>query len=154
MISQTSIHAIRAIMYLATCDKEATFGASHLAQQVNAPANYLGKILQQLTTCHLLRSQRGLGGGVRLAKDAEEISLFDIVEPIEHVSSRAHCFMNRLCCGPQPCRFHARWTKIHQDFIDFLKEVTVKDLVTQNKIAPETFLIPGTRKEGNYESSV
>lgn len=147
MLSQTSIHAIRALMFLAAKSALEPIGSTQLASEIQAPANYLGKTLQHLTLNGILISQRGLGGGIRLAKDPSEITLFDIVEPLEHVSQKSHCFMNRLCCGPEPCQFHARWVKIHSDFLDFLKSVTIKDLVQQNKINPQTFSMPGFRKE-------
>lgn len=147
MLSQTSIHAIRALMFLAARTSADPIGSTPLAKEIQAPANYLGKTLQNLTQNGLLTSQRGMGGGIRLAKDPAEITLFDIVEPLEHVSQKSHCFMNRLCCGPEPCHFHARWAKIHRDFIEFLRSVTLKELVEQNKINPKSFSIPGLRKE-------
>ncbi|MEW6713400.1 MAG: Rrf2 family transcriptional regulator, partial [Candidatus Riflebacteria bacterium] len=133
MISQTSIHAIRAMMYLAAQKENQPIGAASIASAIEAPANYLGKTLQILTHDGLLISQRGLGGGVRLARAADQISLYDIVEPIEHVSRQSRCFMNRLCCGPEPCRFHSRWSDIHKDYCDFLKSITLKQIIEQNR---------------------
>lgn len=142
MLSQTSIHAIRALIFLALQENDAPVGASKIAEKIQAPANYLGKTLNQLARAGLLISQRGLGGGLKLAKNAADISLFDIVEPIEHVSSKSHCFMNKLCCGPQPCRFHNRWHAVFTNFTDFLKSVSLHDLAEQNKSGQENLFAP------------
>ncbi|MFZ5951406.1 MAG: RrF2 family transcriptional regulator [Candidatus Rifleibacteriota bacterium] len=147
MISQTSIHAIRAMMYLAAQKENQPIGAALIATAIEAPANYLGKTLQILTLNGLLNSQRGLGGGVKLAREADQISLYDIVEPIEHVSRQSRCFMNRLCCGPEPCRFHERWAGIHRDYCDFLKSISLKQIVEQNQVDSRNFKMPGIRKD-------
>ncbi len=136
MLSQTSIHAIKALTHLAARNETKPIGSAQLASEIDAPANYLGKTLKLLTLAGLLQSQRGLGGGLKLAKSPESISLFDIVEPIEHVSQKTHCFMGKICCGPQPCSLHPRWARLHGDFIGFLKEVTLKDLVKEYQIRP------------------
>lgn len=147
MLSQTSIHAIRALMYLAAQPGNNFIGALPLARKIQAPQNYLSKILQQLTANGLLESQRGSGGGIRLIKDANQIFLHEIVEPIEHLSTQSTCFMNKLCCGPTPCKHHAKWTRLHEDFISFLKSVSIGELVEQNSIEPHLFTMPGIRKE-------
>ena len=133
MLSQTSIHAIKALTHLAACKNSSPIGSAQLAKEIGAPPNYLGKTLKQLTLAGLLKSQRGLGGGLILARPPESISLFDIVEPIEHVSRKNHCFMGQLCCGPAPCSLHPRWAKLHTDFIGFLKEVSLVDLLKEYK---------------------
>jgi Rrf2 family protein len=147
MLSQTTVHAIRAFIYLATIQSDSFVGATHLAKTIDAPTNYLSKVLQQLTHQGLLESQRGARGGIRLAKPAATITLFDIAEPIERVSTQAKCFMNKLCCGARPCRHHADWTKLHTDFLNFLKKVNIEDLVKQNQVDHDRFMMPGIRKD-------
>jgi DNA-binding IscR family transcriptional regulator len=41
----------------------------------------------------LVQSQKGIGGGFRLARDPGAISLLDVVEPIEHVSRWSGCIL-------------------------------------------------------------
>jgi Rrf2 family iron-sulfur cluster assembly transcriptional regulator len=134
-------------MYIAASKKDCYLGAIPIAREIKAPQNYLSKILKNFTRLGLLESQRGSGGGVRLVKSAADIFLYDIVEPIENLSSKPTCFMNKLCCGPEPCKHHAAWTKLHENYIEFLKTVSIGDLVEQNKIDPDLFVMPGIRKE-------
>jgi Rrf2 family protein len=47
------------------------------------PARYLEQIFQRLRRAGLVRSKRGPGGGYRLARAPEEISLREVVEAVE-----------------------------------------------------------------------
>lgn len=47
------------------------------------PERFLLQILRSLVTSGLLRSTRGVEGGYRLARTADEISVLDIVESID-----------------------------------------------------------------------
>ena len=83
MISKTALHAIRAVAGLAELPSGEFEGAATIAARTGAPANYLGKLLQQLSHEGLLTSRKGAGGGFALARPAESITLLDIVEPTE-----------------------------------------------------------------------
>jgi Rrf2 family transcriptional regulator, nitric oxide-sensitive transcriptional repressor len=78
MFSQTTEYALRAMVCLAQTPDELA-AAPTLARQTRVPANYLAKVLQQLAAAGLVNGRRGVGGGYRLAKPAEQITLFDIV---------------------------------------------------------------------------
>jgi len=142
MLSQTSIHVIRAFIFMASQPEDLFWGASAMARKISAPPNYLSKVLQNFVAAGLIESQRGAGGGMRLARKAEEISLFEIVDLIEHISQQPACFMGQLCCGPEPCAHHTEWKRINDDFAGFLKKVKIKDLVIQNSLRTGSFEMP------------
>ncbi len=136
MISKTGIHAIRAMTTLAELPERTYVGAGSIAKAINAPSNYLGKLLQQLARVGLVESQKGLGGGFRLTKDPSKISLLDIVEPIEHVSRWNGCILGRDTCSEEnPCAIHSRWKKVRQVYIEFLQETTLADLVSKKEVS-------------------
>ena len=76
MISKTGIHALAAMTKLATLKPGEFAGAADIANEIGAPKNYLGKLLKSLAGNGMLISQKGFNGGFRLAKDADDISLF------------------------------------------------------------------------------
>jgi Rrf2 family protein len=57
--------------------------AVHISQTTGVPVEYLRKVLQRLTRARLIASERGRGGGFRLARAPERITLLHIVEAIE-----------------------------------------------------------------------
>ena len=129
MLSRSAIHAVRALSYLAIRSVGEFTGAAELAKSTGAPRNYLGKLLQTLAVEGLLESRKGTGGGFRLARSSQEISIFDVVEPIDRVSAWQGCFLGRSSCSDdQPCTIHTRWADLRNRYIGFLTETSIADL--------------------------
>ena len=129
MISKTALHALKAVAALAERPGEFQ-GASSIATRIDAPQNYLGKLLQGLIQSGIVSSQKGKGGGFQLARPPEKISLFDVVEPFDHVSRWEGCFMgNSSCSATTPCAMHFKWVTIRDDYLRLLKESTLADIV-------------------------
>jgi Rrf2 family protein len=129
MISKTGIHALTALASLAELPPGAYAGAAEIAAGIGAPPNYLGKLLRTLADAGLVQSQKGKGGGFRLARSPAAISLFQAMDPIEHVGRWAGCFLGRARCSPKhPCPVHQRWQRVRQVYLKFLQETTIADL--------------------------
>ena len=129
MISKTGIHAILALALMARLKPGEYAGAVRIADAVGAPQNYLGKLLQQLAGEGLVESQKGFGGGFRLARAAGKISLYDIVEPLERISRWNGCFLGQVKCESHaPCAVHDRWSQIRKGYLDFLQNTTVEEV--------------------------
>jgi Rrf2 family protein len=120
---------------LARLPEGAYAGAAHIAREIGAPQNYLGKLLQTLAQEGLVRSQKGLGGGFRLARPAAAISLRDVVEPIEHLSRWSGCILGRPeCSEASPCAIHHRWKKVRNAYLQMLERTTIADLVKSGEL--------------------
>ena len=129
MISKTGIHATLALTSLAALPKGEFAGAGSIAKEIGAPQNYLGKLLNNLVTAGLVESQKGFRGGFRLTKPAGKITVYDIIEPIDHVSRWSNCFLGGgTCSETSPCAVHHRWKKVREQYLTFLKETTLADL--------------------------
>jgi len=136
MISKTGIHALLALSNLAELKPGAYAGATQLADRIGAPRNYLGKLLKQLAEQGLLESQKGYGGGFRLARSADKITIYDVLEPIEKVSKWNGCFLGRSRCSDKsPCAVHNRWSTVRADYLDFLHNTTIAE-VADNGVLP------------------
>ena len=129
MISKTAAHAVRAMVYLAELPEGAYAGAAQIAREIHAPENYLGKLLQGFSRTGLVVSQKGHGGGFRLAREPRRISLFDIVDPLDQVSRKSGCLLGRRRCSDQNgCAVHPRWKKVQETYLGFLQETTLADV--------------------------
>ncbi len=135
MLSKTGLHAVRAMVALARLPQGAYAGAASIAQDIGAPQNYLGKLLKGLAEQGLLESQKGLGGGFRLARDPNDITLFDVVEPIEHVSRWSGCILGMSACSDRaPCALHERWKAVRNAYLHMLQETTLAELVSKGEL--------------------
>ena len=129
MISKSSLEAVKALIELAKLPEGKFAGAGSIARKINAPANYLGKILQQLTVDGIVVSQKGLGGGFRLGKAPEKITIYEVVGCLEDLDRWSRCFMKRSqCSGSSPCRVHSKWKAIREKNLDFLKDLTLSNI--------------------------
>src|SRR5262249_53746588 len=136
MLSKTGLHAVRAVVALAKLPEGAYAGAARIAQEIGAPQNYLGKLLKALGEEGLLESQKGLGGGFRLARDPRQISLLDVVEPIEHISRWSGCILGRPeCSEADPCAIHDRWKAVRDAYLQMLQRTTIAELVAKGEPA-------------------
>jgi Rrf2 family protein len=86
MFSNTQEYALRAMAQLAREDGMAS--TADVAKAIKAPPAYLTKVMQDLRRAGLINSQRGVGGGVSLAKPAKKISLLDVIEAVDPWQNR------------------------------------------------------------------
>ena len=136
MISRTGIHAVTALIFLAKLGPSAYAGAGEVADRVGAPRNYLGKLLKALADQGLLESQKGKGGGFRLARHGQNVSLYDVMEPLEKVSRWNGCFLGQgRCSDDAPCTVHQRWKNVRDTYLQFLKETTLADMIQRGSAA-------------------
>ena len=107
MFSQTVEYALRAVVYLAYEAPEArTTEQIHKATLVKKA--YLSKILQGLAKKGIVTTQRGIGGGVALAKSPEELTILDVVNAVEPLTRIRTCPLGLQSHGVRLCPLHRR----------------------------------------------
>jgi Rrf2 family protein len=109
MFSQTVEYALRAIVHLAYEAPEARTTAQ-LAEATLVPRDYLSKILQQLARAGIVTTQRGVGGGVSLARGPAELTILDVVRGVEpeSVKRTLSCPLGLKAHGARLCPLHKR----------------------------------------------
>jgi len=136
MISRTAAHAITGLAVLAHLPEGGYAGAGEVAENIGAPRNYLGKLLKMLADQGLVESQKGKGGGFRLARPADTITLFDVINPIDHLDRWSRCFLGGPNCSAEsPCPVHPKWGPVRDAYFRFLKQTTIAE-IAQKEIIP------------------
>ncbi|HEX8834291.1 MAG TPA: Rrf2 family transcriptional regulator [Abditibacteriaceae bacterium] len=107
IISLTAEYALRAIVHLAT-DENASQTVGQIAQGTRVPPGYLSKVLQNLSRVGLITSQRGLGGGFRLAKSPQELSILEVVQSVDPIERIHTCPLGLEAHGTNLCPLHRR----------------------------------------------
>jgi Rrf2 family transcriptional regulator, nitric oxide-sensitive transcriptional repressor len=107
MFSQTSEYALRVVVYLASLDgKPATI--PRIAAATRTPEGYLAKVLRGLALAELVRSQRGPQGGSVLARPAEQITVYDVIQAVDPIRRITTCPLNIRAHGVNLCPLHRR----------------------------------------------
>ena len=118
--------------YLAQQPPDSLVPAVSMQGKVRVPANYRGKILNQLTRAGLLESTRGRSGGFRLARPASRIRLAEVIEPFEPVLASHACLLGQTrCSDARPCAAHLKWRTLGAARDAFLRGTTVADVAAQ-----------------------
>lgn len=129
MLSRTSAYAIRALAFLGARDGRPWMLARDIADELGMPPPFLGKVLQTLTAAGLLESQRGRGGGFRLLRDPDSVTLIEIVEPFDRPSARKLCVLGQKLCGDEhACPLHHAWKRAQTTFLTALTNTTLADV--------------------------
>ncbi|MBI4461526.1 MAG: Rrf2 family transcriptional regulator [Acidobacteria bacterium] len=126
--------ALQASLLLALHPDGTSRRVREIAAELGVPATYLAKVLQCLTRAGLLRAVRGPGGGVRLARSAREICLWDVLSALEPVSEFERCFLGLGQCSDQhPCPLHESWGPIRSEILAMLQTQSLLDFAQQTQ---------------------
>lgn len=135
MLSQTSEHAVRAVLYLAQRAQGESVPADVIADALGAPRNYLAKTLNALAKAGIVASMRGPTGGFRLAVSADGLTLEEVIRPFDEARARRVCLLGgKPCCDEAPCAAHFRWKAVNEDVWAPLRRTTVADLLALKTI--------------------
>ena len=124
---------------LAALPKGVGLPAAALAEfHALAPA-YMAKHMQALARAGVVESVRGPSGGYRLARDADSISLWDIVQAIEGEEPAFRCGEIRQqgpCITPdtdfrRPCEIHAAFSRADAAWRAELKSQSLADIARE-----------------------
>lgn len=84
-------YALHSLFYMIDMPVGTTIGIKELAELNKLSETYLSKIFTKLRKSGIVRSTQGAKGGYELAKRAENISFWDIIEAIEGSSYMFQC---------------------------------------------------------------
>lgn len=107
MISQTVEYALRAVAHLAG-ESPASRTTKQIAAATQVPPAYLSKVLQGLVKAKIVLSQRGIGGGVSLAKGPEKLTILDVINAVEPIQRITKCPLDLKSHGTNLCPLHRR----------------------------------------------
>ncbi|MFK7884824.1 MAG: Rrf2 family transcriptional regulator [Phycisphaerales bacterium] len=130
MLSQTTEYALRAMSCLAY-DPDRLTSTVELAEVTKVPSNYLAKVLQSLAQADLIVGRRGVGGGYKLNRPSEEITLLEVMNAITKVERITVCPLGLENHGSQLCPLHRRMDQAAKSMIDHFGGVTLKDIVSE-----------------------
>ncbi len=130
MISKTAEYGLRAVLHIAAADTDAPLRAADVAESLGVPANYLSKILHNLVQAGILTSGRGPKGGFRLSVSPEELTLAEVIRPLDPNTLEQTCLLgNPQCTESSACAVHERWKRVREPLLAFFEGNTVRDVV-------------------------
>ena len=103
--------------------------AREISTRFNLPPNLLAKILQRLSQSGIIEAQKGSGGGYRMVRDPDTVTLTEIFESIEGPVHLVVCTSDDGCCSIEDrCTVKTGLTNLEQRFTEFFDGVTLSDM--------------------------
>ncbi len=129
-LSSMADYAVVAMSAAARHCGSARVSAADLAAETGLPVPTVQKLVSKLTAAGLLRSARGVGGGLKLARPAAAITLADIVEAVEGPIALTACVeTGRHDCGLEAsCSVRPHWPIVNAAMRGALAEVPLTRL--------------------------
>lgn len=122
-------YAIRAATHLARHPDGHFVKARDISDVEEIPAPFLSSVLQRLVAADILESARGPGGGYRLTRPANQISLYDIKAAVDGVEELNACAVGLAACSDEmPCPLHDTWKPIRERIHDYLMRTTLEKM--------------------------
>lgn len=130
MFSQTVEYALRAVVHLAH-EAPAARTTDQIAAATQVPRAYLAKVLQGLVRAGIVHSQRGIGGGISLARSADELTILEVVNAVEPIRRIRSCPLNLKSHGVNLCPLHRRMDQALALVEDAFRRSTLAEVLAE-----------------------
>jgi Rrf2 family protein len=123
-------YAIRTVLYLA--QREGIVPTGEISEAMGIPKSYLVKILRDLRNKGYIVTSIGVKGGYELCREADQITVLDIIETIETTVKINRCLEEDAYCSrfaTENCPVRKFYTIVQQNMEEQLSAVTIQQLL-------------------------
>ncbi len=136
-LTRAGEYAVRCVLFMATRGMDETVNRREVAEAMDIPFQFLGKVAQQLARAGIIEIRQGAKGGLRLASPPEEISLLRVVEAIDGEIFLNDCLLRPdSCVRTGTCGVHKVWAKARRRLRETLEGVTFDVLAEEEGCLP------------------
>jgi Rrf2 family protein len=131
-LSTRSRYGVRLMLALGTSEKPGPTLLKDIARSEQISEKYLSQIIIHLKAKGLVITHRGAHGGYERARPASQITLREIVEPLEGDLCLVDCVTKpEACARASECVTRDVWNAMSSMLIDFLDDCTLEDLINK-----------------------
>jgi Rrf2 family transcriptional regulator, nitric oxide-sensitive transcriptional repressor len=121
-------YSLRTLMYLAMRAERQTVDDIASFFQISIP--HVAKVVHQLARLGFLRSIRGIGGGLELAKPASEITIGQIVRAVEGNTHFLECqSVDDVCVIQRHCKLRVVLDRAELIQLEYLDSIKLSDVL-------------------------
>lgn len=121
-------YALRTLIYLA--GRPERTNVASVAEFFGISKDHVAKVVMQLARLGYVRSVRGVGGGIELARAATEISVGEVVSAMEGNTHLLECIATAGVCVIQPaCKLRHVLREAERVQMDYLNAVQLSEIV-------------------------
>ncbi|MBQ9369877.1 MAG: RrF2 family transcriptional regulator [Clostridia bacterium] len=133
-ISTRGRYALRVMIDLAEHNSENYIPLKDIVARQDISQKYLEGIMTDLSKAGLLDGQHGKGGGYKLSRTPDDITVLEILMITEGDLAPIACLGNSAepCARAAECRTLPMWEKLYTLIRDYFKGITLADLMQRD----------------------
>lgn len=130
-------YAVMAMIDIAQQSQGMPVALADIALRQDISQEYLEQLFGRLRKAGLVESVRGPGGGYRLASDASDISISEIILAVDEPLRVTRCAGDAVegCLRGDRCNAHDLWSALGRQMMQFLSSITLDDVVSKRNLA-------------------
>ena len=128
-LTKKTDYALMALHFMANQGEDAVANTRAISELYNIPLELLAKILQRLVKKGIIVSQNGPKGGYALAKEADSITIGEVIKAIEGPIRIVRCDEgDSSCFQSNRCTVRGPLQKVEHHIVEFLDKITIDQL--------------------------
>jgi Rrf2 family iron-sulfur cluster assembly transcriptional regulator len=127
-------YAVTAMLDLAIHGIKKPVSLNDISGRQGISLSYLEQLFAKLRRNDLVSSVRGPGGGYRLSRDGQEISIAQVVDAVNESMDATRCKGKGDCQEGDQCLTHNLWMDLSDQIHEFLSAITIGALVEKKEI--------------------
>lgn len=128
LFSQTAEYALRAVVALAE-HPDMPQTSQQIARRTEIPASYLSKVMNTMVKAGLVDAQRGIGGGFKLLRKPEQLSVLDVINLVEPIERIHDCPLKLAAHRGHLCPLHRTLDQTLATLQAALAKASISDLL-------------------------
>jgi Rrf2 family iron-sulfur cluster assembly transcriptional regulator len=130
-------YAVMAMIDIAQDTSGGPVSLAAIAERQDISQEYLEQLFAKLRRAGLVDSSRGPGGGYRLARTANLISMAEIISAADEPLRVTRCDGDAVegCVRGERCCAHDLWSSLGRQMMYFLSSITLDDVVSKRNLA-------------------
>ena len=127
-------YAVTAMLDLALHYDRGPVSLAEIAERQGISQSYLEQLFARLRRNGLVDGMRGPGGGYRLGRPGNAISVADVIDAVNETVDATRCCGQRNCQGERRCLTHDLWEDLSMQIRQFLSNVSLEQLVRRESV--------------------
>ncbi|MGA0343063.1 MAG: Rrf2 family transcriptional regulator [Arenicellales bacterium] len=127
-------YAVTAMLDLALQEGKRPVTLQDIAANQEISLSYLEQLFARLRAAGLVKGMRGPGGGYRLARDMDKISIAAVIGAVDETADMTRCGGEANCLDGEKCLTHELWMELSEKIYEFLNAITLGELVRRPEV--------------------
>jgi Rrf2 family iron-sulfur cluster assembly transcriptional regulator len=127
-------YAVTAMLDVSLHSQRGPVSLADISERQEISLSYLEQLFSRLRKEKLVESVRGPGGGYKLGRQAQEISVGAVIRAVDESVDATRCQGQSDCQGGERCLTHNLWEGLSERISDFLNGITLGELMSKGDV--------------------